>query len=172
MILEPIHDTPARGPHPEWLVSLLPPAPQVAPNHATLVAQELVQLEADVEDALLRAVETDQSLTNLEDELQVPREDFSGVENLSNEYIHNASEFVMISLTGLSAVNYERYQSQVRRHQMSLTQFATSSQRLGEGRREVERFNDHVQRRYSTATLALVRAEVNFSIGIVDQSLE
>ncbi|TGO62471.1 hypothetical protein BCON_0019g00050 [Botryotinia convoluta] len=104
-ILEPIHDTPARGPHPEWLVSLLPPAPQVALNHEILIAQEFVQLEADVEDARLRAVETDQNLIDLEDELQVPREEFSSVENLSNEYIQNSSEFVMMSLTGLSSVS-------------------------------------------------------------------
>ncbi|KAF7956981.1 hypothetical protein EAE96_004303 [Botrytis aclada] len=170
--LEPVHDTSVQGPHPEWLVSLLPPAPQVDPNIAILIAQELVQLEANVEDARLRAMETDQNLTDLEDELQVPREDFSSTENLSNEYIRNASETAMMNLTGLSAVNFIRYRNQVRLHQISLTQFATSSQRLGDRKREVERFRDHVQRRYRTTILELVRAEVDFLVGIIDYSLE
>ncbi|TGO83804.1 hypothetical protein BPOR_0591g00080 [Botrytis porri] len=166
--LEPIHDTPARGPHPEWLVSLMPPAPQLPPNHEILTAQELIQLEADVEDARSRAGETDQNLTDLEDELQLPREDFSSLEIQSIEQVQNSSEIVMMNLTGLSAENYARYQNQVRLHQMSLTQFATSSHRLGERRRELERLHEYVQRIYPTTILDIVRAEVDFLIGILD----
>ena len=171
--LEPIHDTPARGPHPEWLISLFPPVPQVAPNNPTLIAQELAHLESDSENARLRVLEADQSLSALEAELQVSRIDLSGTENLSNEYIHTASEHIIRNLTGLSsAADFFRYQSQVRLHRMSLARFDMSSQRLAERRREVERSNDHAQRRYRPTTLALVKAQVDFLIGIIDSSLE
>lgn len=171
--LEPIHDTPALGPHPEWLVSLFATAPQVAPNNSIPIAQELAQLESDSENARLRVLEADQNLTALEAELQVSRADFSGTENLSNEYIHTASEHIIRSLTGFSsATDFFRYQSQVRLHRMSLTRFDMSSQRLSERKREVERSNDDAQRRYRPTTLALVRAQVDFLIGIIDSTLE
>ncbi|KAF7936561.1 uncharacterized protein EAE97_007927 [Botrytis byssoidea] len=171
MILEPIHDTPEQGPPPEWLVSLISPAPQVDPNQAILMAQELVQLEAVVEDAYLRVVETDQDLTDLQAELQLSSETFFGLEFFSEEHIQNSSELDLTSFPGLSEANFTRYQSLVRRHQMNSTQFATSYERLGELRREVDNFNDPIQR-YRTATLALMRAEAEFLNRIIDLELE
>ncbi|THV43936.1 hypothetical protein BGAL_0805g00010 [Botrytis galanthina] len=171
MILEPIHDTAAQGPPPEWLISLLSPAPQVDPNYAILMAQELVQLEAIVSDEYLRVEETDRILTDIQDELQLPSETFSGLEFFSEEYIRNSSEIVMMSLTGLSAANFTRYQSMVRRHQTNMTQFTTSFERLRERRREVENFNDPIQR-YRTTTLALMTAEAEFLNGVIDRELE
>ncbi|TGO07410.1 hypothetical protein BTUL_0279g00050 [Botrytis tulipae] len=167
MILEPIHDTPARGPPPEWLVSLLALAPQVDPNQAILMAQELVQLEGVVGDAYLSVVETNRNLTDLQDELQLPSDTFSGLEFFSEEYIQNSSELVMMSLTGLSAADFTRYQSLVRRHQMNNTQFATSYERLRELRRELDNFNDPIQR-FRTAALALMEAEAEILNRIID----
>ncbi|TGO49085.1 hypothetical protein BOTNAR_0444g00080 [Botryotinia narcissicola] len=171
MMLEPIHDTPARGPPPEWLVSLLAPATQVDPNQAILMAQKLAQLEAVVEDAYLRVVETDRDLTDLQDELQLSSETFFGLEFFSEEYIQNSSELDLTSLPGLSEANFARYQSLVWRHQMNSTQFATSYERLGELRREVNNFNDPIQR-YRTATLVLMRAEAEFLSRVIDRELE
>lgn len=171
MKLEPIHDTPAQGPPPEWLISLLSPAPQVDPNYAILMAQELVQLEAIVRDEYLRVEETNRILTDIQDELQLPSETFSGLEFFSEEYIRNSSELVMMSLTGLSAANFTRYQSMVRRHQTNMTQFETSFERFRERRREVENFNDPIQR-YRTTALALMTAEAEFLNGVIDRELE
>ncbi|KAF7916471.1 hypothetical protein EAE99_009653 [Botrytis elliptica] len=167
--LEPIYDTPARGPHPEWLVSLLLPAPQLAPSHAARVAQELVQLEADLADARLRAAETEQNLTDLHDELQIPSDAFSRLEFFSTAYILRSRELVMMRLLSLSAINFTRYESQVRRHQINLTQVETSFGRVRDWRQELDRLNRQPIRSYRATTLEIARAEVDLLIGIVDQ---
>ncbi|KAF7901376.1 hypothetical protein EAF00_003597 [Botryotinia globosa] len=160
MILEPIHDTPARGPPPEWLVSLLAPAPQVDPNQAILMAQELVQLEAVVKDAYLRLEEADQALTDIQDELQLSSETFFDLGLLSEEYIQNSRELELTSLWGLSEANFARYQSLGLRYQMNSTQFATSYERLVELKREVDNFNDPIER--------YMRAEAKFLNRVID----
>ncbi|KAJ8071862.1 hypothetical protein OCU04_002171 [Sclerotinia nivalis] len=141
----------------EWLTSL-GPRPQAFPTHQPITDQYIQQLNANVDEALVRAIQTDRDLTAIETEIIDTLGENSHLMEQAFQQFRDTRAISIRIPRELSEVAYARHEIHVRHHQWMFAQELIASRRLERRRDDLELLCDRARADYHAALTELDRA--------------
>ncbi|KAF7863132.1 hypothetical protein EAF04_007215 [Stromatinia cepivora] len=142
----------------EWLTSLIVPGPQTFPHEQPITDQYIQQLNANVEEARVRAVQTDRNLTAIEREILETLDENSRLVYHAFQQFQATRAISIRTPRELSEDAYARCEINDRNREWMIAETRIASRRLYRRRDELVSLSDQAQTDYHAAMRELDRA--------------